>query len=214
MSDKTPEQIEAEKEMIELRQLAISIGMVIGGTGGNGFHPSIGKEKLQDKIKTYQEELFRTAQEKRLAEAANEADPLPKNLPVTPQPNETKNQKRTRLLNEANRLVRVTVVCLNRDKSEWQGEILTFSNSFIGTIKKFVPFNSENPYHVPTALITMMKERNHTIFKTKRDNMGRKIRYGVSVPEFSIVEHEALTTEEHAELRKIQLLEKGDTSEL
>ncbi len=215
--EKTQEESNAEEilktEMIELRQLAISIGMVIGGSGVNSISPQIGKAKLQEKIAAYQEDIYLKAQEKRALEEQN-TQVLPDNLPVTAQPNETKNMRRTRMLNEASRLVRCTIACLNRDKSEWHGEVLTFSNSFIGSIKKFIPFNSENAYHVPQVLITMMEDRKHTIFKTKRDNLGRKIKYGIQVPEFQITKHPALTVEEHAELRKIQLLSKGDTSEL
>lgn len=202
-----------EKKLIELKQLAIGIGMVLGGQGISGFHPNIKAEKLQEKITAFQEHLYVTKQAELTKEMELKAS-LPDNLPLTPLANETKNQKRTRLLKEANRLMRVQVSCLNRDKAEWEGEIFTAANSFIGTIKKFVPFNTDTPYHVPAILVQMMRERTHTVFKTRRDHMNRKIRYGVQVPEFSIVEHPALSAEEYAELRQQQLLAKGDTSAL
>lgn len=202
--EQTPEEIQAQQELSELRQLAISLGMQVG----KDFSANTGKEKLEERIAEFQEKVFQAAEAKR-QEEVQEKRPLPANLPITPAANETKNQRRQRMHNEANRLIRVKVTCHNKDKSEWFGEVFTFRNSFIGTIKKFVPFGSPEPYHVPKVLVTMMKDRKYTAYRNVKDRFGNTTKKGYTTPEFSIEEFPPLTAKEHEELRKTQLIAKG-----
>ncbi len=198
----TAEQITANEELQELKITAISIGMKVGVD----FHPSIGKEKLLERMDEYQEKL---ATEYSLKNAPK--NKLPDYLPVTAdEENESKSARRARKAKEANRYVRSTITCVNPDKSEWDGEYLTASNGLIGTVRKFVPFNRDEPYHVPQILVKMIQDRRYTSFTTVRGKHGVDTKKGKIVPEFNVIIHPDLTIAEHKELQRQQAIRKGD----
>jgi len=80
----------------------------------------------------------------------------------------TSGQHRVQLTKEANRLVRIRVANMNPTKKAWPGEIYTVSNSVIGSIRKYVPFNNEEGYHVPQMMLNMMQEKECQIFINKK----------------------------------------------
>lgn len=53
----------------------------------------------------------------------------------------SKNAKYAAVRKEALKLIRVSINCLNPNKNDWQGEIISAGNKAIGTTKKFIPFN-------------------------------------------------------------------------
>ena len=75
---------------------------------GISYHPSIGVEKLRDKLNSVIEGETK--------ETKNEG---------TSKSGETEAQKRLRLQAEATKLVRIRVTCMNPAKREWNGEIIT-----------------------------------------------------------------------------------------
>lgn len=200
----TEKQEDTTKE--ELKQLkidAIGIGMV----AGIDFNFNINKENLLIKISDYQAKLAAAYAEKLAKQAPRK--PLPNNLPVTANPNETKNQRRHRMVNEARRNRRVTIICQNPDKREWDGEVMSCGNSFVGQTKKFVPFNTDTPYHVPQILLDMILDRKCTVYKTVKDKYGAESQKQGLIKEFSVTFHDELTLDEHSDIVKIQQLEKG-----
>lgn len=66
---------------------------------------------------------------------------------------------------EANKLIRVRLTCMNPSKKDWDGEIITVGNSVIPTIRKYVPFNVES-YHLPSILLDVLKDRMYQTFVT------------------------------------------------
>jgi hypothetical protein len=108
---------------------------------------------------------------------------------------------------EANRLVRVSITCMNPDKGEHPGEIFTVSNNVIGTVRKFVPFNSDQPFHVPQMILNVMKERKCQIFVSKQLSNGSKIKVGKLIREFAIQVEDPMTTDELQTLKTKQLAE-------
>lgn len=105
-----------------------------------------------------------------------------------------------RLRKEANKLVRIRVSCMNPNKKEHEGEIFTVGNSIVGTIKKYVPFNNEEGWHVPQMIYQMMLERQCQIFFTVKAPNGQKVRKGKLIKEFAIEILPALTQVELKEL--------------
>ena len=199
--EKSPEQIQADAALQELKINAISIGMRMG----TDFHPNIGAEKLQLKIEQYQERL---ASEYAAKNAPKR--PLPKHLPITAdEANESNNARRERKMKDANRYVRAIVTCMNPDKALWDGEFLSASNSLIGTVRKFIPFNRDEPYHIPRILLDMLKERKFTHFQLVRGKHGVDSKKGRLAPEFNIQEFDDLTLAEHKELQRQQQLRKA-----
>jgi hypothetical protein len=113
---------------------------------GVKYHPAIGVDKLREKVRQAMEPKTTTVTE---PECSTEHRP------------ETEAELRTRLKREANKLVRVRLSLMNPIKKNWPGEIFTVSNKYIGTIRKFVPYNGL-PYHIPQAILTVLEDRHYT----------------------------------------------------
>jgi len=101
---------------------------------------------------------------------------------------------------EAARLVRIRVACMNPAKKDWEGEIYTVSNSVVGTFKKYVPFNVDEGWHVPNIIYQHLLERECQIFYTTKGPRGNKIRKGKLIKELAIEVLDPLT---HVELKEL-----------
>ena len=109
----------------------------------------------------------------------------------------------------AGRLIRCRIQCMNPAKKDWPGEIFSVGSAKLGTFKKFVPFNSPEPYHIPKIIYDMLVEKKCTVFYTERDERGNKIRKGRLVNEFAIEVLPPLTKEELSDLARTQALRAG-----
>lgn len=159
---------------------------------GVSYHPSIGLEKLREKINA----------------ATSDAPQSP--VEEASKPNEeTANQRRSRLKKDAMELVRIRVTCMNPAKAEWEGEIFTVGNSAIGSITKYVPFNADAGWHVPRVVYQQLAERQCQIFVTTTDSRGNKSRKGKLIREFAIEVMPPLTKEELHELAQRQAMAKA-----
>lgn len=161
---------------------------------GVKFHPSISLEKLREKVNA-------------AVTSEGEAEE-PSNSPSETK-EETIGEKRKRLKAEALKLVRIRLTCLNPAKKEWEGEIITVGNSLIGSVKKFVPFNADDGWHVPHVIYQQLKERQCQIFYTATDARGNKVRKGKLIKEFAIEVLPPLTKEELEELARRQAMAKA-----
>ncbi len=163
---------------------------------GVKFHPSISLEKLREKVNAaVTSDGAATSEE----EAKDPAEPK----------QETIGEKRKRLKTEALKLVRIRLTCLNPAKKEWEGEIITVGNSLIGSVKKFVPFNADDGWHVPHVIYQQLKERQCQVFYTATDARGNKVRKGKLIKEFAIEVLPPLTKEELEELARRQAMAKA-----
>lgn len=159
------------------------------GTLGVAYHPAIGVDKLREKVA-----------------AAIAGTPEPKaqeEAPANPAV-ETLEQRRFRKRREANALVRVNVSCMNPAKKEWEGELISAGNSLIGTVTKFVPFNTEDGWHIPHVIYEQLKERQCQVFVTTKDARGNSSRKGKLIKEFAIEVLPSLTADELSELARRQ----------
>lgn len=163
---------------------------------GVKFHPSISADKLREKIKAAQAEGEGQAgsDEPKVATGTDEESPAAKKL---------------RLKREGLKLVRVRITCMNPAKKEWEGEIFTVSNNAVGTVKRYVPYNAEDGWHVEQILLNQLRERQCQIFVTEKDSRGNKIRKGKLIREFAIEVLDPLTEEELADLAQRQAMAKG-----
>lgn len=165
---------------------------------GVAYHPSIGLEKLREKIRA------------KLADEEPEVEPEAPKAPVNKavEPTETEGQKRARMKAELTKLVRLRVTCMNPAKREWPGEIITASNSVV-TVSKYVPFNADDGWHVPEFIYRVMRDRECQIFVTKTDDRGNKSRQGKLIKEFAIEVLPPLTKDELHELAQRQAMAKS-----
>ena len=109
---------------------------------------------------------------------------------------------------EAMRLVRCTISCNNKNKSEFSGEIFCARNKILPEVKKFVPFGV--PTHVPLILLNMIKEKQYQVFRTKKLPNGQTVKETILIPEYNIQELPPLTPQELDAIARKQLAEGFD----
>lgn len=85
-------------------------------------------------------------------------------------------------------LLRCQVYCNNPEKNDLKGEIFTFQNTYIGTVKKFIPFGemTENGYHIPKVLVDMLRRRKYQKVSTVKNPDGTERVVRTLAPEFTI----------------------------
>lgn len=177
---------------------------------GINFSPNIKLDTLNERIDEKLKELEGSEEtdEAKADESAStdSQDSKPKSEPT----NESASKRAARKRAEATKLVRVNVTCMNPNKKEWDGEIISVSNRVIGTVKKFVKFNTENGYHIPQVILNVLKSRQFQTFVTKTNDRGMKYREGKLVREFGIEYLEPLTQKELEELKNKQAAARGE----
>lgn len=153
---------------------------------GIKFSPNIGLDTLREKVN-----------EKLSANKKEEQENLKDNSPAA---------IRKRLYKEQMRLIRCRITNLNPAKKDLKGEIFTVANEYLGTIKKFVPYDEAgNAYHLPFILFNELKNKKFvqrqliTDPKTKEQRIISKW-----VPEFNLEVLEPLTKEQLAKLASSQ----------
>lgn len=178
-------QVSPKEELVALKQRADMMGL--------SYHPSIKLEKLREKVNAA------------IAGGANEeAAETVESAPV-----ESENARRHRLKQEASKLVRIRVTCMNPAKAEWEGEIISVGNSVVGSFTKFVPFNAPDGWHVPHFIYQVLLDRQCQIFQTVTDSRGNKTRKGKTIKEFAVEVLAPLTPEELHDLAQRQAMSKS-----
>ena len=187
-------ELPVEDELTALKERAALMGIT--------HHPSIGIDKLRDKINAFVngEEAPADDDEPDAPEATEEAPVVEETIP----------QRNKRLKNESTELIRVNITCMNPNKSEWEGEVFTCGNAVVGTVKKYVPFGED--YHVPRIILTMIEDKFYQSFFTQKGADGQKTRKGKMSKEFAIRLLDPLTEEELQALAQRQAMAAG-TSE-
>lgn len=172
---------------------------------GIQFHPSIGAEKLREKISAAMADVPATSAT---------PDPISTVTPTAPVAAvETEAQRRKRKKEEASRLIRIRLTCMNPAKKDWDGEIFTIGNDLVGTLKKYVPFTAEDGWHVPYMMYQHLKDRMCQVFTTVKTQNGVSIRKGKLIKEFAIEELPPLTQKELHELAQRQAMAQGQTQD-
>jgi len=183
--------VEVTDELTLLKQRADVMGIQ--------YHPSIGVESLTKKVDA---KLKPDLEDEPKAKQDAENSSSVKKYSVQ----ELIALQRTKLRNEALKLVRVRITCMNPDKKSWQGELFDIGNSVLGSVKKFVPFNVDAGYHVPNIIYEHIKQRKYQKhFEVKTSN-GLKITKSSLVPEFAVELLDPLTKAELKELADRQIL--------
>lgn len=228
MTEVTETQVDEveQSELDKLKEYATGLGIE--------FHPNIGLEKLKERIDAafpapavVQEEpeeevadipapstlineqtplITKEVLEKAVADTQLASDLAVTTLAAAIQ--ETKEAKRFRLRKEATALVRVNVMNMNPFRKEWEGDTYCVGNSVIGTIKRYVPFNTD--WHVERALLNVMEERKCQIFTTRKDpRTGQEVKTPRTIKELQIAILPPLTEKELKELAQRQAMAAG-----
>lgn len=128
-------------------------------------------------------------------------------IPTIPK-EETLSEKRYRLKQEANKLVRVHIMNMNPARKDWESDTYTVGNTYIGTITRTVPFNVD--WHVEQALLNVLQERECIIFREKKNQQtGQMNVKSVRIKELQIAILPPLTEQEIKELGRRQAMAAG-----
>jgi len=118
-------------------------------------------------------------------------------------------QERERIRKNASELIRVIVNCHNPNKQQLEGEIIAAGNTLTGTIKKYIPFNNTEGWHVPRIILNVMRERKCQIFVNSTDTKGRAVKKSKLINEFTITELTKLTDKEIEKLAQRQKVSRS-----
>jgi hypothetical protein len=168
----------------EMKEKLRENGKLLGIT----FSPNEGVPSMIQKLKDARAEIFRDPED-----VMKEQD-----QPLSIQ--EERNKQRFDML----KLVRIQIACVNPNKSGLPGEIFTVHNDFVGTVKKFIPYQEAGEaYHVPMILLKFLKRKKFLQIKDppkgSRASATTKL-----VPEFAITILDPLTEAELKELARAQ----------
>jgi hypothetical protein len=178
----------------EIKQDELTVLKARADRMGMSYHPSIGLDKLKEKItEALSKQKPQTVQEVNVVSAE-----------------ETENQRKVRKKREATKLVRVRITCMNPNKREWPSEVFTVSNSVVPKQERCVPFGVE--WHVPQIMLNMIQQRQCQVFYSVRDKWGNNFRQGKLIKEFAVEILPDLTREEIKDLAQRQAMASG-TSE-
>lgn len=158
---------------------------------GITYHPSIGYAKLLEKVQN----------------ALDGVKPEEPEQAVTA-PTEDLEAKKRAIRDNARKLIRVNITCMNPAKKDWESEIIAAGNSAIGTFKRCVPFNTVDGTHVEQIILDAMRDRMCQVFYTETIK-GNKVRRGKQIREFAIEVLPQLTKEELQELARRQAMRAG-----
>lgn len=151
------------------------------------FHSNISTEKLRERVNA----------------ALTGAGPDPED--ARPTKGETDVARRSRLKKEASRLIRVRIHCNDPAKKDWPGEYITVGNNAVGTYRKYVPYNQDEPFHLPQILVNALREKRVQVFATKKGKNGIPIREAKSIAAYSLEVVQPLTREELDRMAQSQM---------
>jgi len=158
---------------------------------GLKFHPNISLEKLRNKVQA--------------AIAGDDDEDEEYVKPVAKKV--SAEDKRKESQKNSFELVRVRVTCMDQSKSNQNGVIITAGNSATGTVRKYVPFDTE--WHIPRIIYNVMKETKQQIFSSRKDSKGNVTTEGKLVNAYSIEVFPQLTEAELKDLAQRQAMAKG-----
>jgi len=189
MSEFDNEEVLVQDELAALKARADMLGI--------SYHPSIGLDKLRNKVNSQSVE-----------DEPDEPEKVTTSKSVKPAV-ETEGQIRVRKKREASELVRIRVQCMNPAKKEWDGEIFTVGNAIVGSYKKYIPFAADEGWHVPRIIYQHIKERQCQVFTAVKDSRGNTTRKGKLIKEFAVEVMEPLTQVELDEMARRQAMAKA-----
>lgn len=165
-----------EREALEARAKVLNIS----------YHTNISTEKLRERVNAA---ISGTREEDSARPAKDESDVA----------------RRSRLKKKASRLIRVRIHCNDPAKKDWPGEYITVGNNAVGTYRKYVPYNQDEPFHLPEIIVNALREKRVQVFATKKSKNGIPVRESKSIAAYAIEIVTPLTEEELAQLANSQM---------
>jgi hypothetical protein len=164
---------------------------------GITYHPNIGVDKLREKV-----------QAKLNGETNTSA---PEVETVTDTKTKSPAQLRAEAADEAVKLIRIRLTCMDPSKADYHGETISVGNDVVGNIKKFVPYREEfyeNGYHVPNIIYKYLRSCKYASIKTIKGPKG-DTQISVQANKYSIEVLPPLTPDELEALKAQQAASKS-----
>lgn len=138
---------------------------------------------------------------------------IPVKVPTAPvvlmEPKAFKAQEAARRRQRAGRLLRCRIQNMNPQKKDWPGEIISVGSAKLGTYKKYIPFHSAEPYHIPQIIYDVLKDKECSAFYNETNRLGHQTRKSRLIKEYAIEVLPQLTQAELKALAAQQALAKG-----
>ena len=158
---------------------------------GVKLHPNTGIKKLQDTLSNLQ-----------VSNSNNDEEIKMKTITET-KPKETPKGVVLTQEQAAMRLVRIVVRSNNPNQTEKTGAIFSVGSSIINkgrSVRKYVPFNNEEGWHVPHMLYQHILNSECQIWKTVKDRSGNSVRTPHRIKAYNVELLPPLTGKELHEL--------------
>ena len=122
---------------------------------------------------------------------------------------------RKRLEKDALKLIRVRIANLDPKKKDLPGEIITFANKYIGTVKRYIPFGeaTDDGFHIEKCLFDILDNRRFLHLSSKKGKNGQPMIQQRYVKEFALEVMPQMTQEELAKLAAAQAAANGAASD-
>ena len=170
---------EMPDELTLLKQTAATMGI--------SHHPNIGLDKLKTKIEEAKADVVVDPSASMAAPGSKKMDP-----------------KRA----EALKLVRIRISDMNPINANLKGALFSVGNSKLGMVKKFVPFNAEDGFHVPAIILSQIKAKKFVSHFEVKIN-GKQVNRHKLIPQYAVEILPPLTEKELEELKQRQLMASG-----
>ena len=184
------EELKAD-ELSILKQRARMMGITVSN--------NIGLDTLKKKIADHQEGKKEDSPVKE-----SKVNPLVQENTVV---SKGKKGFRQQMLLDQMKLVRVRIQNLNENKKDLPGEIFTVANRYIGSVRKYIPYNdaSDSGYHIPYCIYQLLKDKKFLSIRTLKGKNGTPKVETRMAREFAIEVLPPLTSEELAKLAQAQI---------
>jgi hypothetical protein len=175
---------------------------------GISYNPNIGLAKLQARISEHKgEEVddFSEEQEAFIKKAKLAAERMMGgNIGKIMRSKMPKSKAKYLMMKDANKLVRVSVTCLDPAKKDVPGQWMGIRNSMIPVTKKYIPYDGRVT-HLPKIIINHLKEKECQVFKVVTDPVTNdKSRKPFTQKMFSVSELPPLNDKQLTELAEAQ----------
>lgn len=110
---------------------------------------------------------------------------------------------------KSNRLIRCRIICMNPEKKHMPGEMISVGSSKLGTFMKYIPYASDEPYHIPYILYQHLKEKECPVKYTRRLANGQEVNKYKMIKEYNIEVLDPLTKDEFQEIATRQAMASG-----
>ena len=110
----------------------------------------------------------------------------------------------------AGSLIRCMITCMDPSKRGWPGEIISVGSAKLGTFKKYVPYDTGEPYHLPKIIFDMLSEKKCSVYYNAVGDKGHKTRKSKLINAYNLQRLDPLTPEKLKDLAKKQALQAGN----